>query len=295
LQHSYTCNRYQYNQLLTAMKTILIPVDFSNTAANAIRYAADLSCDAKVERIILLKSYHTSIYAELLPSADLVQLSADDINTERQKIADLLKSLSLEMGSQCKPHIKIESVISELPLLRSIHQLIQDEQPDVLVTGSDAGGKETYIGSHVIDIAKTSPIPVLVVPSHVKYHQIKRAIVPCDLDAISRLDVLKALRISNNWPQPELLVLSVDPDQKHAANQHEHAKAIGKILDGYNYHIHYSNHRKTVEGILHFADANHAQIIIALPGRYSFFYNLTHSSITESLSVNAKRPVLILK
>jgi hypothetical protein len=36
-------------------------------------------------------------------------------------------------------------------------------------------------------------------------------------------------------------------------------------------------------------------MIIALPGKYSFFYNLTHKSITQAIALNAARPVLILK
>jgi nucleotide-binding universal stress UspA family protein len=277
------------------MKTIAIPVDFSGTSANAIQYAAALSCDTNAERIILLKSFYTSPYAELLPSADLVQISDADITEERHKIADLLKSISVKLKTKCGAGIQIDTVISELPLLRSIHQLIEDERPDLLIVGSDGDNPQTYIGAEVIAIAKTSPIPVLVVPANVKYKPIKLAVVPCDLDAISRLDVFKALRASQKWSQPELLVLSVDPGHKHTLHKQQHAEAIDQLLEGYIYHIHYSHHPNTVEGILHFADINHVQLIIALPGKHSFFYNLAHSSITEALSHNAKRPVLILK
>jgi nucleotide-binding universal stress UspA family protein len=277
------------------MKTILIPVDFTETSNNAIQYAANLSCDARVERIILLKSYYTSVYAELLPSPDLVQLSEDDIAQERQKFLALLKTLSTHISNNCPAHIKVETVISNLPLLRAIHQTIANEQADVLIVGSDGNSAETYIGDHIISIAKTSTIPVLIVPANVKYKHIKTALVPCDLDAISSLDVLRSLRTSQNWPQPELMILSVDPNHKHTASKAKNAEAIAQVLEGYTHHIHYTRHHNTVQGILTFADTHHAQLIIALPGKHSFFYNLTHKSITEALSHNAKKPVLILK
>ena len=64
------------------MKTLLIPVDFSESTENVIAYAAGFSCDTHVDRIILLKSYYVSVYEELLPSADFVQMSAEEIDED---------------------------------------------------------------------------------------------------------------------------------------------------------------------------------------------------------------------
>lgn len=65
------------------MKTLLIPIDFSDTSENVIQYAADFVKDAAVDQIILLKSYSLSMFAQLLPSADYVQMNATDIEEER--------------------------------------------------------------------------------------------------------------------------------------------------------------------------------------------------------------------
>src|SRR6202790_3436185 len=75
------------------MKTLLIPIDFSAATENVLKYAADFSCDTHIERIILLKSFYVSLYAQLLPSADFVQLSAEDIDGERQKVEEDLNTL----------------------------------------------------------------------------------------------------------------------------------------------------------------------------------------------------------
>ncbi len=278
------------------MKTLLIPVDFSGTSSNVLKYAAEFSRDTAVERIILLNNYYLSIYEQLLPSADFVQVSADKINEERHNIDERLKSIGRNLEKKCGPSIKIETAISELPLIRAIHQMITREKPHMLVIGSDNNMDESYIGEQVIPIAKTSNVPVLIVPACAKYKKIKSALVPCDFNAVSRLGLLKEIRSSNKWLcPPELLVLNVDPKQTYLAHTEENFHALKEMLESYQYQVYYSEDRDIVHGILDFASKHHAQLIIALPGNYSFFYNLTHHSITNAIELNANQPVLILK
>jgi nucleotide-binding universal stress UspA family protein len=278
------------------MKTLLIPVDFSGTSSNVLKYAVEFSKDTAVERIILLNNYYVSIYEQLLPSADFVQVSAEEINEERQNIDERLKYAGRSLTKKCGPSIKIETAVSELSLLRAIHQMIDQEKPHMLMIGSDNNMDESYIGEQVIAIAKTSNIPVLVVPACAKYKKIKLALVPCDFNAVSRLALLKEIRRSNQWLcPPELIVLNVDPKQAHLAHKEENYHALKEILESYKYLVYYSEDEDIVHGILDFATEHNTQLIIALPGNYSFFQNLTHHSITNALELNASQPVLILK
>ncbi len=279
------------------MKTILIPVDFSETSENALKYAAELVKNIAADRIILLKSFYKSIYEQVLPSADFIQLSAEDIQEERNEINKKLNTLTSNLLTQCNPSIKVQTAVSELPLLRSIHQLIADEHPDLLIIGSDSSGQgiESYIGQQIVAIAKTSPVPVLIVPANAKYQKISRVLVPCDFTTVSRLSILNGLDSPLGWLHPELMVLNIDPLQKHISHEDEHANVLKALLEGYTYSIHYAEDKNTVHGILKFAEDNQVQIITALPGKYSFFYKFTHSSTTEAIALNALKPVLILK
>jgi nucleotide-binding universal stress UspA family protein len=277
------------------MKTLLIPIDFSAATENVLKYAADFSCDTHIERIILLKSFYVSIYAQLLPSADFVQLSAEDIDAERQKVAEDLNTLGHELLKKCDPSIHVKTAVSELPLIRAIHQLIADEQPYMLMMGHDNNLDESFIDDQIIAITKTSPIPVMIVPAAVRYKKIEKALVPVDFSAISRLNALKVFRDPAKWLHPHLMVLNIDPKQKHKESDEHLASGLVELLEGYEYNVYYSKDNNTVHGILDFADKHYVQLIIALPGKYSFFYNLAHRSITNALALNASRPVLILK
>jgi len=279
------------------MKTMLIPVDFSGTSENALKFAAAFSKDRNVDRIILLKSHYVSMYAQLLPTADFVQLSVAEIKDERKKISERLKEIGETLLKKCNPNIKVEIAISELPLLRAIHQVIEEEHPGMLLTGSGntSSPDESYIGDQVITIVKTSSIPVLLVPEGVGYKKIKQALLPCDFAAVSRCGLLKVFHASQKWPHPELMILNVDPKQKQLMHDSEPADALKRLLENYQYEVYYSENKNVVNGILGFAKTHDVQLIIALPGKNSFFYNLTHSSITEALVQNKHHPVLILK
>jgi nucleotide-binding universal stress UspA family protein len=277
------------------MKTLLIPIDFSGTSSNVLKYAVEFCKDTGVQRIILLNNYYVSIYEELLPSPDFVQMSADEINEERQNVDERLKSIGRKLAKKCGTSIKIETTVSELPLLRAINQTIDQEDPDILMIGSDDNRDESYIGEHVIAIAKTSTIPVYIVPANVKYQKIKEALVPCDFDAISRLGAFHDYRDPKKWAHPQLMILNVDSKQKYAADDKQLEAGLVTLLDGYDYKVYHSDDKNIVRGILDFADEHNARLIIALPGQYSIFYNLTHQSITKALALNAARPILILK
>lgn len=279
------------------MKTFLIPVDFSETSSNAIRYALEMMKDVDVSRIILLKTLYRSYYEQILPSADFVQLSATDIENERIEVDRQLEELTAKLKVKCKPSVEVEIVTSELPLLRSVVELIEDRKADLLILGCDDPNEaeESYIGQLIIPITKASPVPVLVIPAQVSYAKITTTLIPCDFRKVSRLAVLQGLNSPLAWLQPELVILNVDRRQEYLNQEQDHLRSLKPLLEGYTYSIHYAAEADIVSGILNFADTRNVQMITALPGKYSFFATLTHKSTTEALALNARHPVLILK
>lgn len=260
-------------------------------------YAADFCVDTNVERVILLARHYVSSYEQLLPSPDFVHLSTNDIASEKRQLEEKLKAAGKLLQKKCKNCVEIQTAFSNLPLVRAIHEQIAEKQPNLVMLASDKTSQEskTRSGEQIVTMAKTSPIPVMIVPSNVKYQKIEQALVPCDFAATARLGALKGFHDRERWIHPQLSVLNVDPKQKHDSNHEQLTAGLADILEGYTYEVYYSDNKDTVEGILSFARKQDVQLIIALPGKYSFFYNLTHRSITHAMALNAIRPVLILK
>lgn len=281
------------------MKTILIPTDFSEPAINAVNYAVELSNHQDIDQIILFSQYYVSLFEHMYPSADLIQPSDNDILEKKQGIIKQLEDLKAQVMQRLKPGINVKIVLLESSLFRAVLNMIEKEKPDVLFIGSNNhDGEESFIGTHMIEIAKISPVPVMIIPPETRYKPILSAVVACDFRTLNHVSLLQRLHKIKHWPHPKLALLNVDPNKKHLRPEHpalEIKGIISEVLKDYDYKIHYSDEEDILQGVLQFADQNHQQMIIALPGVHSFLYSLTHQSITEGLSKDANKPVLILK
>src|SRR5579871_6340670 len=102
------------------MKTVIVPVDFSNTCSNAAKHVASLAKIAEYEigRIVLVNSYHVSIYEQILPSLDLVQVSEQDIKARRAEIKSQLEKLKTSIQAHTASGVQIDTAESDQPLVR---------------------------------------------------------------------------------------------------------------------------------------------------------------------------------
>jgi hypothetical protein len=127
---------------------------------------------------------------------------------------------------------------------------------------------------------------------------IRKVLLPCDFKNLANLAPLKTLQDSNLRLKTKLLVLNVDPALRRAEPD-EKFREVERSLDSYlkniAHELYYSDDPDILSGILNFAEDKDVDLIIALPGKHSFFYSMTHKSISQHLSVNGQTPVLILK
>ncbi|WCT14555.1 universal stress protein [Mucilaginibacter jinjuensis] len=282
------------------MKTVLIPVDSSATAANTIAYAAEFCKYAPVDRIILLSTYYSSVYTQYLPSADFVQLSQEDMDRERTRIKGVVDGLCDKLTKLLDKKVKVQVAITEEPIVRSIKQINEQEKPNLIIAGSDGNTyvEHSSINKLLINIARTSTVSVLIVPVTYQHKPVDKVVLAVDFKAVLNTELIGAIEERYNWFHPEIMVLNVDASKNPYETDEERRiveEKLGVILKNFDYKVYYVQDRNILRGITTFADEHQANLIIALPGKHSFFYNLTHNSITEGLYNDATQPVLILK
>jgi hypothetical protein len=163
----------------------------------------------------------------------------------------------------CPKSVKIQTTTSEMPFLRAVHQLISDVDAGLVVVGVEAGAEDGPVGERVIGLARTSAVPVLVVPRGCKYIRTREAVV------LAR-------------PGQDVAGL-VDEDWMRAG--------FGTTA----FSVHSVSGADPIKGVLEHAESIHAQLIVALPGPRSLFYRLTHRDLRKALAQNTEFPVLLLK
>lgn len=282
------------------MKTLLIPVDFTPASENAVKFASEWSKKYLYERIILLKSFYTSMYENVIMAGEFANVDQGYLNRFREKEKDQLNIICKNLKSETGSGIMVQSSVSELPLVRSIIQIVKSEQPEMILLGNDNinNSNAAFVSGNLINIAKISPVRVLIVPANYKYQTVKEALVPCDFNAIDNLNKINSLHSSPRWRDVRLFVLNINEKGGQNRNNEKFRREennLHEYLKNFKHEIYYVTGKDVINGILNFEKINEVQLMIALPGQYSFLYSLTHKSISEGLYHNTILPVMILK
>lgn len=283
------------------MKTLLLPIDFSAASENAINFAASWSKNYNYDRIILLKSFYTSMYENVIMAGEFANVDQYYLNTIRLQQKEQLDTICKHLSRMAGPEIQVNSAVTELPLVRSIIEVIKSENPDMILLGSDNNSQnsnEAFVSANVIQIARISPIRVLIVPAHYAYQPVQKALVPFHFNTVRALDKLNHIHASPQWKDVKLFVVNVDAKPRNLIPDDSLTQAetsLHNYLKNFQHEIYYEANKSVINGILEFKKMNEVQLLIALPGVHSFLYSLTHKSISEALYKKCRIPVMILK
>jgi nucleotide-binding universal stress UspA family protein len=282
------------------MKTYLVPIDFSHASTNAAGFAAELSKQTNVENIVLLNAYYVSPIETMLPSPDMVQLLEDEVEQEAADRIKKLEHLQHKLSKLVRAGVTISIHLNRSHLLRAVVENVAAKNADLVILGSKGNTSkgESQIGSHVVSISKASPVPVIVVPPNYSFEDIKRVVVACDFDKVKETVPLESLKKLLDRKKFELLVVNIDKESRHLSGDAERKaeeSALYNMLKPYQPKYSYVNNPDVINGILQFATDSDAQLVIALPHKYSFFQSLLHDSVSQQLAKIAAVPVLLLK
>ena len=181
------------------MRTILAPVDFSSTSANALAFAAELS-----KRI----------------SARLIVVNVLQKNEAEEEVKNKLESIESNLKKSFGSGFQCESLFAHGNLITTLKNIIAIQQPDIVVMGTTgaSGLKKFIIGSNTMNVIAKTNVPVLVIPEVARFENFlnkgkNRIVLASDLEYLenkSTLDVLMeiALIIIN----PKIRVLNVRPE-----------------------------------------------------------------------------------
>lgn len=161
------------------MKTILVPVDFSDISLSAAKFAIEIAEKSK-SRVILLHSNYFVYYNEFAYGITFnPQPFLDEVEKATQKkMDDFLSGLDY--------NVEVETKVMTLSLIESIKMIVEDEQIDLIVVGTSgsSGLEEFFIGSNTERIVRLINCPVISVPSFSSFDTIRKIMVPINLKEI---------------------------------------------------------------------------------------------------------------
>lgn len=158
----------------TAMKKILVPIDFSETSENAFVYALEMAKLYKAE-LLLLHTFELPIvdnqvvavnYAEIYDTLELA--NTDHFNQEMPKLLAIAKNQNAE-------HIVMDHIMVTGDLIHNIKEVVNHDNVDFVVMGTNgtSGWFESLIGTNTSSVISDIEVPVLSVAHDTKFQKIE--------------------------------------------------------------------------------------------------------------------------
>lgn len=272
------------------MKSIIVPVDFSEQSENALKVAASLAKGNDAELLVLhMLELSPAIMNEsgFIAQEQVVHL----IKTGEKRFEDFLNKPYLK-------NIKIIPIIKHYKVFQEVNEIAEKHNADLIIMGSHGtdGLQEIFIGSNTERVVRSSDVPVLVIKGDIEKFKIERFVFASDYREESIPALKKALEISKLFKSQMYLVYINTPGDEFLSTEDTYTR-ISKFLNiakvGLEVEIY--NDYNVEKGVLNYSETVAADLIgIATHGRRGLSHFFM-GSIGEDIANHSNIPVITFK
>ena len=276
-------------------KSVLIPVDFSAAALNAIKYALKLYSHIPCE-FYLLNAFQISGYSVDSPlqpdPGDYAFKSAKD-ESERG-LEHLMETVNEEILNVAH---KFETIATHNSLLHAIKTCIAEKDIDLIVMGTKGitGAESLIFGTNAINIMEgVRTCPVMTIPMEHGHEPPREIVFPTDYKTMYRRKELNyLLEIASIYKAP-IRVLHIQKGKTLDRDQKSKQEILASILKEHEYSFHQLADKKVHKGIGAFVNSRESNMIAFINRKHSLLGNLLSKPLVKELGYHYKIPILAL-
>jgi nucleotide-binding universal stress UspA family protein len=270
------------------MKTILVPTDYREPAANALRYAADLA------RFLPARILICHVYQIPIPfPGDMPALLVPTIDFEKP-LREQLDACVQEFRETSGRGLEVDSLLIPGTTAEEVSTLAREKKADFVVLGS---GKDShrFFGDVITGILETCDNPVLIIPEQVRFSVPSKLALACKYgDGVPPPCMEKVKDLVSDM-HAELFVINIEnPEELHTEEKILSSERIDQALKGVQHSFYFPVHANVVEGLLAFEDAHRIDMLIMLSRRHGFLSQLFYTSTTRKMTLKSTIPVLLM-
>lgn len=272
---------------MTLYRTIIVATNFSDTANNAVTYAAGFA-KATGSKLVLFNSFSLSIH-----SANS-RISSEGMQKELDKASLRLETLGNEIAELFD--IEVECFCSYSFIEDQLEILIEDTKAQLVVMGmADRSLEQDLMGNATTSIIKNINIPVLAVPENARFINLKKILFAFDNESLSTIEKLSWFASIAESLKAEVEFFSVNEkveqlllEQGKINTQEEQSYKEVKFV--------YKNIRSSsvVNEIKKEIKNYNADILVMVPQKYGFWDSIVHISKTRIMASGLDIPLLSL-
>jgi nucleotide-binding universal stress UspA family protein len=274
------------------MKSILVPIDFSETAQNAAVYAVEFAHSISA-KVVFFHAYHPPLPVaggeySIMPDTDIELESAERLENFKR---DIQKITSTNTIIECD--VKIGFAVTE------ILEETKEKSPDLLIMGITGGGimSEYLLGSNVIEVMRKCEIPSIIVPVDAKFRKPVSIVLACDFTTQVSAKAMTTLKNIAHLFRSKLHILNLEKPQEVVTFE----KAMNGIqlensLSMVDHTLHFLPTKgDMVKEINDFIEKNNAEMLAMIPHKHGVLYRFLNQSQTKQMAFHAHVPILILQ
>lgn len=277
------------SQSNTTSRTIIAATDFSETARNAIVYAAGIA-KASGSKLLLFNSFSLGVHAaNSRLSPEYVQAQIDKTVL---RLSNVASGISSSFGIEATVFCNYSFLEDQL------NHLIQETNAELVVMGmGEKSLEQDLLGNSTTGVIKNLNIPVLAVPKEARFINLKRILFA--FDRFSELPVKRLiwLRETARLVGAEMEIFSVDERIKSMDSLPDLLKSHETIDDEFKQikYIYKSvRSNSVVEEIAKEISLYQANLLVMIPQRHGFWESLVHRSKTRLMASGLSIPLLSL-
>lgn len=272
------------------MKSIIVPIDFSNQSELALKVAASLAKEHGAELLVLhMLELSPAIMGEsgYISQEQVVHL----IKIGEKRFAEFLDKPYLK-------EVKVTPVIKHYKVFSEVNEVAEKHKADLIVMGSHGadGLQEIFIGSNTERVVRTSDVPVLVIKGDIKEFKPKTFVFASDFEEESLPALKKAKEMAALLNSKLHLVYINTPGDEFLSTADANAK-ISKLLDDakIDSSVEIYNDYTVEKGVLNYSDQVSTDLIgIPTHGRRGLSHFFM-GSIGEDIANHSEAPVITFK
>ena len=257
------------------MKTVIVPVDFSETSLSAARYANRLLTGHYGVNMILHHVYQKSG-------------EANDAITKLEKLKADLRESGI---------VKAEILAEEgSDFITELEKLARHRQADLVImgiTGRSSIG-QSLIGSDALKMLNTKACPVLIVPPDAVYKEVKNVLLTSDFKNVMASTPSVPIRKVLKAFHPNLHVINVSNEHYVSITEEYQAEKekLKEMFHDFNPEFYFLGLNDVDEAISQFANDKNVDLIVIIQKEQSIISKLFVKSHTKKLAYQSNVPVL---
>ncbi len=272
------------------MKIIIAPIDFSETAENAAKFAGNLAAFYGAD----LWLYHAYEITIPVSSFGYPFVSPAEMHYAAEHELEACKrTVQSALGTT----INIQIRAGNNSLAEGLILLCEELKPDLIVmgiTGKNALAR-LVVGSNTITTIQQLTFPILVVPPRAEFIPIRKIGFACDYEKVIITTPIAPLKKIIHDFNAELYVLNIIfSDAGKPSDRIEEGMYISELLKEFKPEYHTVLTEDVIYGINWFAEKQKLDLIVVIPKKHNLLEKIFRRSKTVDLLYHTNIPVLCM-